>query len=134
MSVTNEKPTRISLLVDEDINLYAVADGMGGHSGGEVASALAVETLHNFLKEAVQQTNFSPDSHLVDAFQTANIHVFNKSQENDMELVGMGTTLVVCMVWKTGLFLAMWGIPRPICSETPIFGESQRIILCSTIN
>lgn len=113
------KTNQDSLLVDEDLNLYAVADGMGGHIGGEVASALAIETLHNFLKEAVQHTNFSPDISLVDAFQTANTHVFNKSQENNMELIGMGTTLVVCMVWKNKAFFGNVGDSRAYLFRNP---------------
>ena len=34
-----------ALLIDETLSLYAVADGMGGHAAGEVASQLALETL-----------------------------------------------------------------------------------------
>ena len=40
-----------SFLVDPDINLYAVADGMGGHLGGEHASSVAVETLRHELED-----------------------------------------------------------------------------------
>ena len=108
-----------SFLIDEDLNLYAVADGMGGHSGGEVASALAVETLQNFLKEAIDKTNFSPDNHLVEAFKEANFQVFNKSQENDKELIGMGTTLVVCMVWKNKIFFGNVGDSRAYLFREP---------------
>ena len=108
-----------SLLVDEDLNLYAVADGMGGHTGGEVASALATGTLHNCLKEAVQQTDFLPESCLVEAFQIANSYVFNKSQENDRELIGMGTTLVVCMVWKNRAFFGNVGDSRAYLFRNP---------------
>lgn len=107
------------LLVNEDLNLYVVADGMGGHSGGEVASALAVQTLQSFLQEAAQQTNFSPENYLVEAFQEANTQVFNKSQENDKELIGMGTTLVVCMVWKSKAFFGNVGDSRAYLFRDP---------------
>ncbi len=101
-----------SFLIDENLSLYAVADGMGGHRGGEVASALAIETLQNFLKEAIKQKNFSPDFFLAEAFQEANIQVFQKSQENDRKLTGMGTTLVVCMIWKNKAFFGNVGDSR----------------------
>ena len=109
-----------SLLVDEDIRLYAVADGMGGHSGGEVASALAIQALQNFLKEAVKQDNFSPDVFLVEAFQEANTQVFQKSQDKgEPHLVGMGTTLVVCMIWKDTAFFANVGDSRAYLFREP---------------
>ncbi len=107
------------LLADEELSLYVVADGMGGHSGGEVASALAVKTLHDFLKESIQQSNFSPESSLIKAFQEANARVFNKSQENDKELIGMGTTLVVCMVWKNKAFFGNVGDSRAYLFRDP---------------
>ena len=113
---TNNQDT---LLVDEDLNLYAVADGMGGHNGGEVASALAIKTLQNFLKESLKQTNFSPDIYLVEAFQEANSCVFNKSQDNDKELIGMGTTLVVCMVWENKAFFGNVGDSRAYLFREP---------------
>ena len=101
-----------TFLIDEDIKLYAVADGMGGHKGGGTASAIAVKTLHNFLKEAYQSEDFSPETYLTTAFQTANTQVFNKSQENNKQLIGMGTTLVACMIWKNKVFFANVGDSR----------------------
>ena len=74
-----------SLLVLEG-RLYAVADGMGGHRGGEVASALALESLAGDLGEASTAA-------LVAGVTRANHTVYTRSSQ-DPELRGMGTTLV----------------------------------------
>ena len=67
-------------------NLYAVADGMGGHVGGEVAAQVAVDALlRGFSREPTKIG-------LRDAFALANSAVWQESQENS-ELRGMGTTL-----------------------------------------
>jgi protein phosphatase len=73
-----------SFLETED--LFAVADGMGGHNGGEVASHIAIETLREHF--TVPTTDA-----LVDAIQAANDAVIAKA-EDDASLRGMGTTLV----------------------------------------
>ena len=67
-------------------NLYAVADGMGGHAGGEVAARVAVETL----EEAFERAPTSDG--LRDAFSEANTAIWRESQAN-LDLRGMGTTL-----------------------------------------
>lgn len=72
------------LLVAE--TLFAVADGMGGHAGGEVASLAAIEALKTAFAE-----NPSADG-LADAVRDANQVVWNRAQEG-RELRGMGTTL-----------------------------------------
>jgi serine/threonine protein phosphatase PrpC len=73
-----------SYLIADD--MFAVADGMGGHNGGEVASRIAVETLRDGVDH--------PDiEQFVDAFQTANESIREQGRE-DPSLAGMGTTLV----------------------------------------
>jgi PPM family protein phosphatase len=75
-----------SFLVRE-YDLFAVADGMGGHQGGEVASSLALEVLDRAHVEATTET-------LVHAVQTANQAVYERA-DSDPGLKGMGTTLTV---------------------------------------
>jgi len=67
--------------------LVAVADGMGGHAAGEVASALALETL---------KASLEADIELEEAFRLANQQVHAKSKEPGKQ--GMGTTLVAVVV------------------------------------
>ena len=67
-------------------NLYAVADGMGGHVGGEVAARVAVETLEQAFERAPTVEG------LLEAFSEANAAVWHESQVN-ADLRGMGTTL-----------------------------------------
>jgi len=70
----------------EAMNLYAVADGMGGHVGGEVAAQVAVDALLRvFTREPTK-------AGLRDAFDKANNAVWQQGQEHS-ELRGMGTTL-----------------------------------------
>jgi len=87
--------TRLS----DHVFLYAVADGMGGHECGEVASQMAVETLCRVAHERVgatpQLTAEALENILDEAFQTANNTIKEHSEQmgNDM-----GTTLVTAMV------------------------------------
>ncbi len=80
-----------SNLIADRLQLYAVADGMGGHQGGEVASALAVETL-----EAAPPTEPTSDA-LVEAVKRANAAVFARAGQ-EPALRGMGTTLCAIAV------------------------------------
>jgi serine/threonine protein phosphatase PrpC len=79
------------LLADEDLALFAVADGMGGHRGGEIASHLAVQTLDDLAKERRAKEPFTSEW-LATAVQQANDALVRRSSE-DADLKGMGTTL-----------------------------------------
>lgn len=89
--------------------LCVVADGMGGHAAGEVASRLAVETLLNNIP-----TNVSFDQSLAileQQFQLANQAVFEKARANP-EFYGMGTTLTAITIKGNAVHCAHVGDSR----------------------
>ena len=98
-----------NLLLDREINLYAVCDGMGGHNAGEVASKMAIETLHAFIaksqgeeKDITWPYGLEPNlsfeaNRLKTAIKLANKRVF-KAADNREDYTGMGTTLVAALV------------------------------------
>jgi serine/threonine protein phosphatase PrpC len=81
-------------LVDLDLGLLVVADGMGGHNAGEVASALAVKVIRE-----VFQSDGSPPSQalLIRAVQVANQRILAEAAEQPAHS-GMGTTVVAVLV------------------------------------
>ncbi len=72
--------------VHAEDGLFVVADGMGGHRGGEVASAVAVEVFAEPVAEAMTL------DHLIDRVRDAHEAIIERA-EADPELLGMGTTL-----------------------------------------
>ncbi len=84
--------------------LYAVADGMGGHAAGEVASEIAVHTLADLAPSL-------PDSEqLANAVVSANYAVINAAREKGR--AGMGTTLTAAILHKQRLVIAQVGDSR----------------------
>ena len=77
------KTNEDSFLVDDHLGLFAVADGVGGHRGGEVASTTAIETL---------RAAFGGGATIDAAIRAANNAVFERA-EHDPALLGMGTTM-----------------------------------------
>lgn len=77
--------------------LLVVADGMGGHQGGEVASRMAVGTLGKLCREG----DGDPPTRLTHAIERANTEI-RKLASRDRTLKGMGTTLVALLLCKNG--------------------------------
>lgn len=80
----------------DDALLLIVADGLGGHNAGEVASNLAVKVI----QETINEQYSSTDDHkkiLAKAIEKANREIFDKAAANP-EYSGMGTTVVVALV------------------------------------
>jgi len=95
-------------------NLFVVADGMGGHSGGEVASQKSIEYCCGFINDAPTDANLTPDKVLellVAATSHANVSV-NKHAANNPTLLGMGTTFSVCVLLGDILAVAHVGDSR----------------------
>lgn len=84
------KTNQDSYFVSLEKKLFVVADGMGGHNGGDIASQMATKILPNFFDENIQMP---PDSLLKEAIQETNRTIKNYG-ETHTELVGMGTTVV----------------------------------------
>lgn len=113
-----------SVLVDVENGVFVVADGMGGHAAGEVASAMASETVHRTLVGAVdpEETRLVREHESEDpadvlrerlryAMNQASISIRRASEANP-ETRGMGTTLVVLVIDGDQAHLAHVGDSR----------------------
>jgi serine/threonine protein phosphatase PrpC len=103
---------------ESDISMLAVADGMGGHNAGEVASKLALETIRAFLKKSATADDFTwpfgvnpslsfAANRLMTSIKIANRRVFKESEAR-AEYTGMGTTVVATIF--DGARLAFSGV------------------------
>jgi len=93
-----------SLLVAH--NLYGVADGMGGHRGGETASRIAVQVVKNLLQGKTPEENS-----LRICMEAANRRIFDM-QRHDLALSGMGTTFTLLWESRTEIWIAHVGDSR----------------------
>lgn len=89
-------------------NLLIVADGMGGHQAGDMASRYAAEVIVSHIKRSRER---NPIRVLRSAIEAANERVLEKAAE-DEELSGMGTTVVAATVVENYLYVANVGDSR----------------------
>ena len=89
-------------------NLFIVADGMGGHKAGDVASKTAVNIIINEIRAT---DTHDPVSIMEHAIEMANEDLINKSRTNP-EYEGMGTTLVMATVVGEVIYIANIGDSR----------------------
>ncbi|MFL0797269.1 MAG: protein phosphatase 2C domain-containing protein [Cellvibrionaceae bacterium] len=91
-----------ALLLDNQQGLYLVADGMGGHAAGEIASELAIATVHQQVKNGLTLTQ---------AIQKAHHNILQQGQHNSQQQ-GMGTTIVALQTHRLCIELAWVGDSR----------------------
>ena len=109
----NEDSFYISDSLDE-VQLYMLADGMGGYKGGEIASKLAIQSAKNYIENNFKQIEKDRESIiqlLGSSMEYANMIVYEKSKENK-ELEGMGTTLDICLIYNNRVFIGHVGDSR----------------------
>ena len=98
----------------DEVQLYILADGMGGYNGGEIASKLAVQTAKNYIQNNFKDIEKDKDSIiqlLGSSMEYANMVVYEKSKENP-ELQGMGTTLEICLIYNNKVYIGHVGDSR----------------------
>ena len=105
-----------------EFDVYLVADGMGGHASGEVASEIAVETVAGFFADSQADEDITwpykedrersfVENRFITSFRYANLQVFSHAQE-DVKKKGMGTTIVGIAFQDDNYYVAHVGDSR----------------------
>lgn len=111
-----------NLLVLQDENLYMVADGMGGHASGEVASEMAVKTVSEFFAATsadeditwpykMEKARRYEENRLAAGIKLANLRIFETAAQNPSQK-GMGTTIVALAFSGNSAYLGHVGDSR----------------------
>ena len=109
-----------SIIAEE--NLVIVADGMGGHASGEVASKMAVDAMREFFEATAKDPDATwpykmdkqrsyEENRLITGIKLANLRIFEAAQR-EPRFRGMGTTIVVCAAVREGLIVGHGGDSR----------------------
>jgi PPM family protein phosphatase len=101
-----------SILMNDKIGLYAVADGMGGHKGGETASAMALDVINSAIEKINEKKS---TTHIIpfikEAVSLASMKIYERSLM-DESLRGMGTTLVSVYFYDKSAYISQVGDSR----------------------
>jgi serine/threonine protein phosphatase PrpC len=110
-----------AFLVADEAKLFLVADGMGGHAAGEIASRIAVDSISEFIVHTKEDDGTWPHAYdeqysrttnrLMAALRMANTRVL-EAMRKDAKLRGMGTTVVACMADDSKISVAHVGDSR----------------------
>ena len=111
-----------SIGILSDYSLYIVADGMGGHASGEVASKMAVETISSFFKMTTRDSEATwpykeeknlryDENRLVAGIKWSNRRIY-EAAAREPKYKGMGTTIVTAFFTQTGAYLGHVGDSR----------------------
>ncbi len=97
---------------DDDLGIYLLADGIGGHNAGEVASALAVDTVYAVLRSNIAHTEVDGYFELMmHAMQTAHWEINTKALTSS-SFARMGTTLVIAVLRENKAYIVHAGDSR----------------------
>src|SRR6185437_9503610 len=102
--------------------LYVVADGMGGHASGELASKMAVDSLREFFAATAQDPERTwpykmdrskgyEENRLITGIKLANLRIYESAQRDPRQR-GMGTTIVSLFAVEDGVYIAHVGDSR----------------------
>jgi serine/threonine protein phosphatase PrpC len=106
----------------EESGLYIVADGMGGHASGEIASKMAVDAMREFFAATandpertwpykMDRSKGYEENRLITAIKLANLRIFESAQRDPRQR-GMGTTIVSLFAVEDGVYIAHVGDSR----------------------
>ncbi|MBN1114321.1 MAG: Stp1/IreP family PP2C-type Ser/Thr phosphatase [Oligoflexia bacterium] len=101
-----------SILCDLELEVFAVADGMGGHKGGEIASAMVLDIIRTAVTSIKDRSdNIRASAYLKEAISLASSRVYERALM-DTSLKGMGTTLVLMYMQDYVAHIAQVGDSR----------------------
>jgi protein phosphatase len=104
-----------SFLLNDDLGLYIVADGMGGHIAGDIASRMAVEEIESVVQKRMQEPDEKGPEYFVqtlrEAFEQANRSIYRFSRRGPFPVI-LGTTAVASLAVHNTLYVAHVGDSR----------------------
>ncbi len=103
-----------SFCIDKSLGILAVADGVGGHASGEIASKMALDVMRDFIRDKTHGSSHPshPASEIIrEAIEAANQEVLRSASENP-KLKGMATTLTAAYIKNNRLIIGHVGDSR----------------------